>query len=96
MNPIVVNHKDYTFLDGLEIDGYELTMVGSELAKKLVGRDFSAIYISAKLKSLIKMTIEIYVEEPDIETIAKMFEATYPENKELKAQFKAITKESTQ
>jgi len=65
-------------LDGLHIKPPEVIVIGSELARKLIGRDFSEISVSAKDRDLVwaTVTFPIYVE--DIETLRKMKNKAFP------------------
>jgi hypothetical protein len=47
-------HQD---LDGLNIKPPEVMFIGSELAKKLIGRDFSKVSVSAEVKNLVWVTV---------------------------------------
>lgn len=59
-------------LDGLHIKPPEIMLVGSELAHKLIGRDFSEFWVSARDKELVYVTVRFPILVKDIEVLRAM------------------------
>ena len=65
MNGEFVESEGYQDLDGLNIKPPEITLVGSELAHKLIGRNFSEITVSAEQNELVWINVRFAATRDD-------------------------------
>lgn len=61
--------KDYSDLDGFVVRSPEIRFLSTELAHKLIGRDFSGLLISAKEKSIVFVTVRFPAVVEDLPTL---------------------------